>query len=250
MHCIYMEVQPLFNQENYQRAFSFLDEHRKEKVNAAKLEKSKVHRLAAGLLLSYGVLLAEKGIKTEHTICRLELFSLLADMEKEEGFWWEKTIETKETLNGKPYFANRENLFFSMSHSEDYVVLALSECEVGVDIQKWKPVYANFVKRFLHEKELDEVNLGAVSDFAKPSGFESSAEITDTGILKGIFDRWTAKEAFVKYTGEGLGKDFRQLFTDDLNHCVTDTVTQVSLPLTQMQIVPGYSLSICTDKPV
>ena len=57
-------------------------------------------------------------------------------------------IEISIDENGKGRIDNRDNLFFNISHSKDYVVLALSDEEVGIDIQEIKPLKANVPKRF------------------------------------------------------------------------------------------------------
>ena len=81
---------------------------------------------------------------------------------------------------GKPYLENNE-LYFNISHSGDYTVIAVGDSEIGVDIQKlsYKP---KVIKRFYNEKEKEL----------------ATNEIEFTKI-------WTIKEAYVKKIGIGLG---------------------------------------------
>lgn len=221
----YMEVSPLFNKHTFDRAMVYIDESRKIKVNAAKQEKSKILCLAAGLLLSYAVYLYRKNEqRMDSMISSLDLIKLLEQFEKEKGFWWDDSMKVKETPNGKPYLVHHSGLFFNLSHSGDYVVLAFSNQEVGVDIQEWRTVSDSVYKRLLHVQESNE------------RGRES------------FFSLWTAKEAFVKCTGEGLRKDFRELYVDYQKGCVTDTNTGVSLSLIQLDVLPEYSVAVCTGK--
>lgn len=217
----YMEVSPLLNKQDYDRSMVYIDESRKKKVNAARLEKNKILSLAAGLLISYAVFLYRKNhLKMESTVSSLDLLMLLELFEKEDSFWWDASVKLEETPNGKPYLADHSELFLNLSHSGDYVVLALSNHEVGVDIQKWRPVSDSLMKRILHIQEPYDIG------------------------EEGLFSIWTAKEAFVKCTGEGLHKDFRQLFTDFHKERVTDTKTGSSLPVKQLHLLPGYSVAV------
>lgn len=221
----YMEVSPLFNKQDYDRSLVYIDESRKIKVNAARQEKNKILSLAAGLLISYAVFMYQKNNqKEESTVQALHLQNLLDLFEDENSFWWESSMKIKETPNGKPYLADHSELFFNVSHSGDYTVLALSNREVGVDIQKWRPVSDSFMNRILHVQES-----------------------CDRGEEE-LFSIWSAKEAYVKCTGEGLHKDFRQLFTDYRNELVTDTQTGISLPVIQLKLLPGYSVSVCNSE--
>ncbi|MEG1612601.1 MAG: 4'-phosphopantetheinyl transferase superfamily protein [Clostridia bacterium] len=84
--------------------------------------------------------------------------------------------------NNKPYFKDYPNIRFSMSHSADLVVLAMADTEVGIDIEFNKPRdYENVVERHFFEGE--------------------KKEIVD---LSTFYKFWTRKEAFLKFTSEGL----------------------------------------------
>lgn len=85
---------------------------------------------------------------------------------------------------GKPYL--EENPFyFSLSHSGGRVLCAVSESEVGADVQQIKPVKDSFARRVLCE---DERMLYKKHD-NKPLCFARL---------------WTRKESYLKYTGEGI----------------------------------------------
>ncbi|MBE6516888.1 MAG: 4'-phosphopantetheinyl transferase superfamily protein [Thermoplasmata archaeon] len=86
--------------------------------------------------------------------------------------------------NGKPVF-ERDDMHLSVSHSGGLVAIAWSDGPVGVDVQESRSM-GNIASRILSPKE---------------------SALSDT-ILLSI---WAAKESYVKMTGEGLSKDFRDI---------------------------------------
>ena len=81
---------------------------------------------------------------------------------------------------GKPVFAQRDDLHFSLSHSGPYAMCAISDKHVGVDVQQIKPVHLSVARRF-HFRERDWL-----AD--QPQNEQTSA----------FFRIWTRKEAWVK----------------------------------------------------
>ena len=84
---------------------------------------------------------------------------------------------------GKPYLKNNK-IFFSLSHSGEYVVLGISDCEIGIDIEKICPYDNSISNRFFTKEE---------NDWLKKQGND-----------KAFYKLWTAKESVMKLTGEGL----------------------------------------------
>lgn len=88
---------------------------------------------------------------------------------------------------GKPYFPAAPWLYCSVSHSGDIWICACSTAPVGVDIQRIQPTREGpLARRFFHPDEI--AWLDAHQD--------------------GFFSVWTAKEACVKLTGQGIDSDF------------------------------------------
>ena len=75
--------------------------------------------------------------------------------------------------NGKPYFLDNP-LHFSISHSENTVIAAISEKNIGADIEKVREIPRGVAERFFTERERG-------CDF---------------------FEIWTKKEAFGKCKGD------------------------------------------------
>lgn len=77
---------------------------------------------------------------------------------------------------------------FNMSHSGDYVVIAVHDKEIGVDIEHKTKSCEAIAKRFFCEKEYNQV-VGSENEEDKKRCF---------------LEIWTQKEAYVKCLGEGL----------------------------------------------
>lgn len=85
----------------------------------------------------------------------------------------------------KPVLKGKSDLYFNVSHSADFVVIAISDSEVGCDIQEIKPYNPKVAKRnyCLRETELIE-----------------SSDNKDEVFIR----LWALKESVLKYTGKGI----------------------------------------------
>ncbi len=99
--------------------------------------------------------------------------------------------------NGKPYFADPTLPFFSLSHSGEHTVCAVGPAPCGVDVQEHlfhgqhrsTDEILRIGNRFFHSDEAERLN-----------------KASDDEITPLFFDLWTAKESYVKYTGDGISK--------------------------------------------
>lgn len=91
-------------------------------------------------------------------------------------------FETKKS--GKPYCKNAD-IEFSISHSGDYAVCAVSDKPIGIDIQKIAHYSEKTAKRVCSEKELSEIE---------------KSEDKDAEFIK----LWTKKEAILKRDEKGV----------------------------------------------
>ena len=87
--------------------------------------------------------------------------------------------------SGKPAFRELPELQFNLSHSGTKVLGAFSNRPVGCDIE-----------------QLAEANLAVAKRFFAPMEYERLLHTGDRAEL--FFRIWTAKESFLKCTGEGL----------------------------------------------
>ena len=96
----------------------------------------------------------------------------------------------RRTEKGKPYLDGFP-LHFNLSHSGDFVACAISEAPIGVDIEALRPIREELCKKVCGADELA---------YVYPDGKFHSER---------FLRLWTAKEAILKQSGEGIASDLR-----------------------------------------
>ena len=151
--------------------------------------------------------------------------------------------EIARSERGKPYLANRKDLFLSVSHSGNYFVCAFAPCEIGVDLQEIKhargetpesapPRFKKMAARFFHPSE---------------------AAYLESDTYLRFFRIWTAKEAYVKLTGQGIDNDFSNISILPEDGSLPEIKNgEASWQsggkfFRQVDIIPGYSFCICSE---
>jgi 4'-phosphopantetheinyl transferase len=86
---------------------------------------------------------------------------------------------------GKPWFPSASHIHFSLSHSGGFALCAVGNGEVGVDIETVRP----------RRTTLPQFALTAA---------EHDTYLRNGGTWEAFYALWTRKEAWCKYTGEGL----------------------------------------------
>lgn len=92
---------------------------------------------------------------------------------------------------GRPYFKDCP-LFIGISHSENKAICVLSDKPVGIDIENVRKANYKVAKRICSDDELSYIG----------------------GNDERFFEVWTAKEAYSKFTGEGIAAVLRGVYTD------------------------------------
>lgn len=167
----WLDCSPLFDEQKLTCVLPHFDEQRQAKTMRYKTIEHRAQSAGAGLLLH----------------------RLFGATEYEYG------------ENGKPYLKGRNDLYFSLSHSDRYVVCAVSDCEVGVDIEPLSPVRPAVLRRCFTPKEQEWIGEDAAR-FAR---------------------LWTMKEAYMKLTGTGLSVPAKEIHLpippsngmDEINQC-------------------------------
>lgn len=88
---------------------------------------------------------------------------------------------------GKPYLFNRYRYHFNLAHSGNWIICAVADCAVGIDIEAIKEIDFGLAKFFLNKTEYEY--------------FINTAE-KERKLL--FYQLWVLKESYVKATGKGL----------------------------------------------
>lgn len=116
---------------------------------------------------------------------------------------------------GKPYLYEHPEVHFNMSHSCNLAAVAVSDREVGIDIEKLRDYKENVAEKYFseYEKNCVKISLAPQTEYTKI---------------------WTAKEAVLKMHGTGL-------CSDNIKNCL-DGENVISFSL------GGYILSLSESK--
>ncbi len=152
------------NENDYKEFYNIISEKRQKKADLYTSKESTIRCVMAEIMIKYAL--------------------------KQEGC--DNCFEVRQNSHGKPYFENIPNIKFNVSHSGKWVTVAISNSEVGVDVEYIlrdadKRGIAN---RFFSEKERKYI-------FSAKTDAEENINWTQI---------WTLKESYIKYLGKGLSK--------------------------------------------
>lgn len=138
-------------------------------------------------------------------------------------------------VNGKPEINNPfSNIKFNYSHSGDWVVCAVSEVPVGIDVERIKDIDMAIAERFFSMRE-----------------YEDLMKLEMDKQLKYFYDLWTLKESYVKWDGRGLSislQDFSfKIKADNIIEFQSEKENNNCF-FKQYLIDTEYKLSVCTSE--
>jgi len=181
---------------NLYEVYDTLPHFRQKKVDFYRFDRDK--KLSAGAFLLLKRLLCEAGISD---------------------------AEFKSEKYGKPYISGRENIHFNISHSNKMVACAISDREVGVDVENIDPsIDLMIAKNYFHGKEYESImNARNKSDE--------------------FFRYWVLKESYMKYTGLGF-----RLNLNDFTINIEDEIKLVGNNRLKFSLfnLSGYKLAVCS----
>lgn len=155
------------------KAYGLVSKNRQEKINFYRFDKDK--KLSAGAYLLLKKLLSEENITNP-------LF--------------------RTGKYGKAYISNYENIHFNLSHSDKLVLCAISDKEVGADVE-----YVD-----------SEIDLGIAQHYFYNSEYESIMKSNNPP--DEFFKYWVLKESYMKYTGLGMNLEldsFEIIIEDEIS---------------------------------
>lgn len=195
----------LQDRQLYRRLYACLDVARRAKADYFLFEKDKRLSVAAGALLQYAL--------------------------QRENIW-EPAFEV--TATGKPYLVGSvgaERLYFNLSHSEAMVMCAISDKEVGCDVEKQAALDRSLAEYVMQDHELAWI-------------YGSSREQKQQ---HRFFRLWTLKESYMKATGLGIAlepKSFGMMAVDGMT-AVKNPVDERKFCFKEYFLEDGYCYACC-----
>ncbi len=131
----------------------------------------------------------------------------------EDGKWNSRQAGTyyRQEKGGKPYLEGIDDFYFNLSHSGDCAICGIARQPIGVDVQMERELHGDLAKRFFSEKER------VVCSQAQNDAV--------------FFQIWSAKEACVKCTGEGLASGISKYEVDLAQRRVCDNSEEHSFAM-------------------
>lgn len=133
----------------------------------------------------------------------------------------------------KPYLNGYPQFNFNISHSGDFVLCAVDNKPIGIDIEKIRPInYSKIIKRFFHTNELNYIlNQNPVLQ------------------LNHFYEIWTLRESYVKCCGKGLSislKSFYMKIGNCKNIRVISNFNNTRHIFKIFNIERNYKIAICS----
>lgn len=131
---------------------------------------------------------------------------------------------------GKPRLKNRSNFYFNTSYAGEWIVCAVSKNDVGIDVEKIKPIDFEIARRFFSKEEYEQLLNKKREDR-----------------LDYFYDLWTLKEGYIKAVGKGLSI-LLSGFTISINSngiFLKNKANNGFYNFRQYEIDKGYKLSVC-----
>lgn len=198
----FLSCEKMKERKIYEAALNALPESRKKKAEKMKQERDKHLSVGAGLLIKH--VLEKAGIYGE---------------------------EIQYGSKGKPYIEGKE-VFFNVSHSGEYAVCAVSDTEIGCDIEKIAKADMRLAKKCFSGYEYENL-----------CGCETEEERN-----KLFFRYWTMRESYVKALGTGITTPFRSfgIVFEGENPKIRTESPEIEAHLTEIAGPDGYCCSVCT----
>ena len=132
---------------------------------------------------------------------------------------------------GKLFLREYPSFHFNISHSGDWVACAISEKEVGIDIEKIKSIDLDIAKRFFSDTEYKML-------MSQPEDFK----------INYFYGIWTLKESYIKCIGKGLSVLLNSFSICVEKMHVTLATGLIAVYLSKISIDDNYKLSVCSKE--
>jgi 4'-phosphopantetheinyl transferase len=132
---------------------------------------------------------------------------------------------------GKPFLQHHNDFHFNLSHAGEWVVCAVGNKPVGIDVEYIRPVSLTLAKRFFSDEE-----------------YQAIMEKEVSRQLPFFFELWTLKESYIKALGRGLSLSLAS-FTISIGETGIDCTTGLNAEkwfFRQYDAGPGYKCAVCS----
>jgi len=157
----YLWANSLNNDEVFEQYYKSVSEYRRHKIDAFRFRKDQNLSLGASILLQHA--LRAYGLRERDMVYGKQAY-------------------------GKPYFINAPHIHFNISHSEQLVIAAIGDTEVGCDVEKAGTMQLNIAEQFFSQNEYLYI----------------MSQEGNNDKMRAFFRLWTLKESFIKLTGLGM----------------------------------------------
>ena len=106
------------------------------------------------------------------------------------------------TAQGKPFLLARPDIHFSISHTKNAILVAISDAPIGVDIETFRSPSAALIARTMKATEQADIAASAAATLEPPA--------TREALFSAI---WTRKEAVLKLRGTGIEGDLKHVLS-------------------------------------
>ncbi len=127
---------------------------------------------------------------------------------------------------GKPYIAGRDDVFVSVSHSKSAVMCAVSDKEIGIDIELCAKRRKSVESRVFTESEITLINKAKDED-------------------KAFFTLWTLKESYLKAIGTGFADNAKSVEFFSIENPIKSNNQDYSFETGEYD---GFVFAVCEKK--
>lgn len=135
---------------------------------------------------------------------------------------------------GKPFIKEPKNFYISCSRSKNYYICAISNINIGIDIEYISSIDIEIAKKFFHNNEYSYI---INPNFSK-------------SFLHRFFEIWCIKESYLKLIGTGMFKELNSFYVSTNNRyfSIIDSDYKIkNLSIVTTLFKKNYMLSLVTE---
>ena len=140
-------------------------------------------------------------------------------------------MQIERGISGKPRLSTHQHLKFNISHSHEWIAIAIADDEVGIDLEWINPAFS-------YEELLENCLTCDETRAIRSSPFPVSE----------FYKLWTRKEAFLKGIGSGIDDNMNKLNCLDGSHIVSNQYFAIkeNWHIGSFQVEEQYMVSVAT----